>query len=599
MKTINKNALTWILYDFANTIYSMNVVTMYFPLWITVNLAMEDLWVSAGNSLSMALVAVTMPILGAISDRVRCRMPFLLLYTLLCVAGTFFIGVTGLAKISAVPTVSLALLFFMLANYAYQGGLVFYNALLPEVSTARNIGTISGYGVSFGYFGAIVGLLLVMPFVTGGIGFLGINFSGLSREKVTVAEVDYRAGAYLDSTVSRDGYYEYSLFPSTSGRSDDVQTMKVVTRDSVMVRAGGSRRVVSIFWSVQPDDVQIHAQKTWLIHREKKGWGHVGSFMPTALLFLLFAIPMFVFLKEPQRHSRGLRRLLVEVVMAVLPACLFLPFLMVFPFSFIVVNPLMSGAYVRRLKNYSMPPLSETHWTVLHFTRYAAFVNKHIIRCICGRHAAEFQMSVEGVLMSLANTKEVPGALRFLVSKFFYEEGIQTIIIFMAVYAVKVVGFSSDVVVPFFLVATAAAAIGSFFSGKVTDIIGPKRTLMLVISGWIICILLIIIIQDRTLFWINACCVGIFLGSTWTSARPLLISLVPEKKLGEFFGLYSLSGKAASIVGPLLWGIVVYVFGAYGTVIKYKVAVAMLGALMFLGLMILLKVPDRFTRTSK
>ena len=54
---------------------------------------------------------------------------------------------------------------FAIANYAFQGGLVFYNALLPSLAPPRQIGLVSGYGVFLGYIGAIAGLLLVSPFV--------------------------------------------------------------------------------------------------------------------------------------------------------------------------------------------------------------------------------------------------------------------------------------------------------------------------------------------------------------------------------------------------------------------------------------------------
>ena len=65
---------------------------------------------------------------------------------------------------------------FVLANYCFQGGLVFYNALLPQISTPGTMGKISGYGVALGYMGAIVGMVLVMPFNEGSVFGLEIPF---------------------------------------------------------------------------------------------------------------------------------------------------------------------------------------------------------------------------------------------------------------------------------------------------------------------------------------------------------------------------------------------------------------------------------------
>ena len=195
------------------------------------------------------------------------------------------------------------------------------------------------------------------------------------------------------------------------------------------------------------------------------------------------------------------------------------------------------------------------------------------------------------VWADLSNTRKYPGVLRFLIAKFFYEEGIQTAIIFMGVYAVKVMGFSNDVIIPFFMVTTSAAVVGSFIFGYVTDFLGPKRTLVIVIAGWVVCLGFLLITSTQTHFWLIGSFVGIFMGSTWTSSRPLLLTLVPPNMAGEFFGLYSFSGKAASIIGPIIWGLTVYLLREYPDVIKYKAAVGSLAVLMFIGLVLLLKVP--------
>lgn len=149
--------LSWSMYDFANTIFAMNVISLYFALWVTVDMKGEDIlysWVLSG---SMLLAAVSSPIMGAISDRLGRRMPFLMFFTLICCVFTALIGLAN--------KLVLGLLFFAIANFCYQTAAIFYNALLPQISTKGRIGRVSGYGVSLGYCGAIAGLLLVRPFV--------------------------------------------------------------------------------------------------------------------------------------------------------------------------------------------------------------------------------------------------------------------------------------------------------------------------------------------------------------------------------------------------------------------------------------------------
>ena len=167
VKLDKKVVLSWGIYDFANTIFSMNIISMYFAQWIIVDHHKEDILYSLTYSLSMLMVALTIPVLGAISDGRGKRKPYLLILTLGCVLATLLIGGISSRIANANLLVFSALFFFLVANYCFEGGLVFYNAMLPEISTPKNIGRVSGFGVALGYAGSIIGLLLVKPFVSG------------------------------------------------------------------------------------------------------------------------------------------------------------------------------------------------------------------------------------------------------------------------------------------------------------------------------------------------------------------------------------------------------------------------------------------------
>jgi UMF1 family MFS transporter len=157
MASRNVRIFSWGLYDFANTIFSMNVVSLYFALWVVKDMGGTDLVVGVSRSMGMLLVALTLPLAGAIADRYRRRMPLVILFTLLCCVAT--------ASLGLVSNLVLGLVLFGVSVYCYQAGLVFYNALLPEVAEGRNLGGISGFGVSLGYLGSIAGMLMVRPFV--------------------------------------------------------------------------------------------------------------------------------------------------------------------------------------------------------------------------------------------------------------------------------------------------------------------------------------------------------------------------------------------------------------------------------------------------
>lgn len=143
--------VSWVLYDLANTIFSMAIVSLYYSLWLRDQVGKEqvDGLYSLVTAISMLIVFVASPLLGALTDQARKRMPFLVISSLICIAFTFLLGRGGL---------TLSLLSFIIANTTYQAGLQFYDALLPEVSTEENRGTISGIGVGVGYLGSYLGV---------------------------------------------------------------------------------------------------------------------------------------------------------------------------------------------------------------------------------------------------------------------------------------------------------------------------------------------------------------------------------------------------------------------------------------------------------
>ncbi len=414
----------WALYDFANTIYSMNVVSLYFPLLITVNLGFPDIWVSVANSVSMAIVVISMPFFGAFSDKIGRRMPFLTGFTLLAIFFTFLIGF--FMKLSLPPNILVILICgaFVIANFGYQGGLVFYNTLLSRVASCKKRGSISGFGVAFGYLGSILGMLLVLPFNEGRIFSLDIPF----------------------------------------------------------IHAGGRQ----------------------------------ATFLPTAILFLIFAIPTLIYFREKKRLSK--------------------------------------------------PPSYERE-----------------------------QPSLKLIWQTITNPKKYPGMGRFLLANFFYNDGVQTAIIFMAVFARKIMGLSDGAVTGFLIFSTVGAFAGSIIIGKISDRIGHKKALSFVLLGWIASLFILAAFPISTVLWILGIPIGALLGGVWTCARPIVLHLSPVGDEGRYFGLYAFSGKLAAIVGPLVWGGITLSISPISENLAYRVALLSLAGLIGIGAWLLkgLQIPER------
>jgi UMF1 family MFS transporter len=159
-----KKVFYWSLFDFANTSFSITIVTfvyaVYFKETVAGNQPIGDFYWSLGTGISMLIVALISPFLGAIADHSAGKKRFLLFFTLLCIFSTALLYFIKSGDIFA------GLLLFILANIGFEAGLVFYDAFLPEISDEKNYGRTSGFGFAMGYLGSFASLVIVYPLVT-------------------------------------------------------------------------------------------------------------------------------------------------------------------------------------------------------------------------------------------------------------------------------------------------------------------------------------------------------------------------------------------------------------------------------------------------
>lgn len=428
-----RDVIGWSLYDFANTIYSMNIVSLYLKRYLIEDLKLDDRYFDIPFSIAMATAALVLPALGALSDHSTKKKLFVMLFTVTCC-----IAVGAMSIVPASMTfVTLGL--FMIAQFCYEAGQPFYNALLYSVSEGKQARYISGIGVSLGYVGSILGMIMVLPFVSGSIFGLSFGFDG---------------------------------------------------------------------------------------------FGKVGAFFPTAVLFLLFSLPLYFWVRESSAHLK---------------------------------------------KKIS------------------------------------FREAYRDVWDGIRQTRKYPGVLRFLIADYFIEDAVTTVILNIGIYCAVVLSLSDSQITTFLIISTASAMIGAFVFGKIAERWSLKNLMMIDVVCWIIALLAFVFTDSMTVVWILGSVVGILLGGLWTTSRPLLAELVPHNELGRFFGLFALSGRAAAIVGPLVWTSVVYLFqpnralgewamrtcnidSSHAGQLPYKAGVLSLAVLMLIGLIIFRKVPHTLSK---
>ena len=152
----------WCLYDWANSAFTTLVVTFIYSAYFTSAFADDPgrgtaLW-SRGVVVSALAIAALAPLAGARADR-GGRRRYLIICSLVCVAATAALTFVRPGPPNAVV---LALTLFVVANVAFEIGLVFYNAFLPSIAEPARIGRISGYGWSLGYAGGLAALVAAL-----------------------------------------------------------------------------------------------------------------------------------------------------------------------------------------------------------------------------------------------------------------------------------------------------------------------------------------------------------------------------------------------------------------------------------------------------
>jgi MFS transporter, UMF1 family len=156
-----RERVAWCLNDTGNSAFPLVMITAIYSIYFT-DVVVGDsvrgvsLW-GIMISCSMGVVAVSSPLMGALADRRRWRKRLLFFYTLLGVVATAACAFVGPGM------VALGLLTIALANIAFEGSLVFYDSLLPGITTSERMGRWSGFGWSAGYVGGMACLILCLP----------------------------------------------------------------------------------------------------------------------------------------------------------------------------------------------------------------------------------------------------------------------------------------------------------------------------------------------------------------------------------------------------------------------------------------------------
>ncbi len=165
------------------------------------------------------------------------------------------------------------------------------------------------------------------------------------------------------------------------------------------------------------------------------------------------------------------------------------------------------------------------------------------------------------VFKSWKHSMQYQGLTRFLVGRFFYADAINTLISgLLAVYLVEEAGFTTADSQNILALAIIVSIFGGYIFGRASDKYGPRKLILISIFCWIVSLTFAIIATTYNQTWliyVTGILGGFNIGGIFAVDRVFMTRLSPEKHLGEFYGLYSTIGRFATILGPLLWGLIV------------------------------------------
>ena len=197
----------------------------------------------------------------------------------------------------------------------------------------------------------------------------------------------------------------------------------------------------------------------------------------------------------------------------------------------------------------------------------------------------------------------------FLLANMIYTDGLVSLFAFGGIYAAGTFGWHTIQIGTFGIVAAIAGVFGAWLGGKLDDRIGPKR----VIAGSMLVLLLalaaILLVDKDSILFVKVappvpggplfsgaaeraylmlgCLIGGAGGPLQAASRTLLIRLAPQDRIAQCFGLFALTGKVTSFVGPLLIGVVTAVTASQ------KAGMALLVVFFVVGLALLSRVRER------
>jgi len=169
-----KKERSWILYDWANSVYATNIMAAIFPtIFVAFAGDQGDIWWGYGTSFATLVVALLAPVLGAIADYQGMKKKLFTLFMLLGVVFTASMAITNDWRMMLVG--------YVISRIGFSGANLFYDSFLTDITTNERMDTVSSWGYAMGYIGGST-----IPFVISIAALMTLGYSNPFAQRFSI-----------------------------------------------------------------------------------------------------------------------------------------------------------------------------------------------------------------------------------------------------------------------------------------------------------------------------------------------------------------------------------------------------------------------------
>ena len=193
--------------------------------------------------------------------------------------------------------------------------------------------------------------------------------------------------------------------------------------------------------------------------------------------------------------------------------------------------------------------------------------------------------SLKNIVTTLKSAYQYKNAFLFLIAFFLFIDGAHTVIYLASTFALNL-GLETSSIIQALILVQLVAFPATLIWGYVANRFGDKLVLYITISSYIFIIIYSTTLSSALEFYLLAAWVGCVQGGIQGSSRGYFGKLIPKEKAGEFFGLYNVMGRAGAILGPLLVGTLLTLYG------NVRIALLPIAILFIIGGLLLTRVKN-------